>query len=382
MPVCLISTRFWQRRFSEDRGVVGRTLYVDSTPTAIIGVLPGNLVFPDTESDLWIALRFAPKHQTQRSLDVYGRLRPGVSAGNAQAWLNEATARAESEMPEWLRTRRVTVTPIRAQMISDERRLLLLLSGIGFCVLLICCANMSNLLLARHLNREREMALRASVGATAARLVRQLLTEAMLLCAAGTTAGFITGRLLVPLSYGFLSDSRFKALIATGDDLVDARVAAFAIFLSLLTTVLFGLAPSLRFTRMDLNEALKASPRRRSLSRGESITSRHLIAMELAIAFVLLTGAGLLVQSFGGLLWMDRGYTVDHLLTARLPIPTAATLAGRKQFFHQLIKELEAMPDVRAVGVVTGLPLGGLNATMTFKGPVNSWTLRICPGRV
>ena len=369
MHVCLISTRFWKRRFSEDRGVVGRTLYVDSKPTAIIGVLPGNVVFPDTESDIWIALRFTPEHQSQRYLDVYGRLRSGVSVKDAQAWISEATALAESEMPEWLRTRRVTVTPIREQVISDERALLLLLSGIAFCVLLICCANISNLLLARHLNRGREMALRASIGAAPTRLVRQLLTEAMLLSVAGTTAGFFAGRLVVSLSYDFLSDSRFKALIATGDHVVDMRVAAFGIFLSLLTTVLFGLIPSWHFTRMDLHEALKASPRTQSLGRGASATNRYLIAMEVAITFVLLTGAGLLVQSFGGLLGVDRGYNIDHLLTARLPIPNAVTLAERKQFFRQLIDELEATQDVRAVGVVTGLPLGGLNATMTLQRP-------------
>ena len=216
MAVCLISARFWQRRFSEDRGVVGRILYVDATPTAIIGVLPENIAFPDAETDLWIGLRFGPEHQTQRSLDVYGRLRSGVSAGDAQAWLNEATARTESEMPEWLRTRRVVVTPIREQVIADQRSLLLVLSGIATCVLLICCANMSNLLLARYLKCKREMALRASLGATPARLVRQILTEALLLCAAGATAGFISGSVLVSLSHDFLSDSRFKALIANG----------------------------------------------------------------------------------------------------------------------------------------------------------------------
>jgi predicted permease len=367
--VCLISTRLWQHRFSADRSVVGQSLYVDSVPTTIIGVLPQSTVFPDAESELWIPLRFSPEHRTQRSLDVYGRLRPGISTQGAQAWLNQATARAESGMPEWLRTRQVIVTPIREQLISDEKTLLLVLSGIAVCVLLICCANVGNLLLARHLKREREMALRASLGATLGRLVRQLLAEALLLCAAGGLAGCLAGRVLVSFSDDFLSASRFKSFFTTGDQFVDGGVAAFTIFLAFLTSLSFGLAPSLHVKRLDLNEALKASPRGQGLNGGGFLVNRYLVAVELAIAFVLLTGGGLLVQSFDGLISVQRGYAVDHLLTARLPIRTGETLARRKQFFRQLVEQLKAVPDVRAVGVVTGLPLGGLNATMTLPRP-------------
>ena len=175
----------------------------------IIGVLPRDLAFPDAETDIWVLLRFTPDHQTQRYLDVYGRLRLGVSVQDAQAWLDQATARAESELPDWLRSKGVTVVPIRDQVIADERTLLLVLSGIALCVLLICCANIGSLLMARHLNREREIALRASIGATRARLFRQLLTEALGLCLAGAVMGFAVGRTLLSISYDFLSNSRF-----------------------------------------------------------------------------------------------------------------------------------------------------------------------------
>jgi len=369
--VCLISSRLWQRRFSEDPNVVRRTLYVDSEPLDIIGVLPRDLAFSDAETDIWAILRFTPDHQTRRYLDVYGRLRLGVSVRDAQAWLDQATARAESELPDWLRSKGVTVVPIRDQVFADERTLLLVLSGIALCVLSICCANIGSLLMARHLNREREIALRASIGATRARLFRQLLTEALGLCLAGAGMGFAVGRTLLSISYDFLSNSRFKALITTGDHILDVRVAAFTLVLALLTTILFGLVPSLQFAQADLNETLKSSPRSQWRGRTGSWMNRYLIAVELAVAFILLTGAGLLVRSFVGLVSADRGYNVTHLLTARLPTPTSATvtLKGRKQLFRRLIDELETTPDVIAVGVVTGLPLGGLNATMTLQRP-------------
>ena len=368
---CLISYRLWQRSFSEDRSIVGRTCYLDSEATVIIGVLPHDLGFPDAENDIWTVLLLAPEHATQRFLDVYGRLASGVSVGDAQAWLTEVTAREESELPDWRRTRRVSVTPIREQMISDQRTLLLVLGGIAICVLLICCANMSNLLLARHLNREREMALRASLGATKGRLMRQLLTEALVLCLAGTLAGFVASRGLLSISHDLLSASRFKGLITLGDGAMDMRIAAFTILLSLLTTVMFGMIPTLHITRMDLNEALKSAPRGHTRGRSAFAISQCLIAVELAVAFVLLTGAGLLVQSFVRLVSADRGYTVDHLLTARLPIPRGIpmTPTKRKQFFRELMEKLEALPNVAMVGIVTGLPLGGPNASMTLQMP-------------
>ena len=369
--VCLISYRLWLRRFSADRSIVGRVLHLDSESSVIIGVLPRDSTFPDAENDLWTVLHLGLDHQTQRNLDVYGRLTSGISAQDAEAWLAEVTVRAESELPDWLRTRRVTVTPIREQLVSDERTLLLTLSGIAACVLLICCANMSNLLLARHSNREREMALRASLGATRGRLIRQLLTEALILCGAGTAAGFVAGRALVSMSHNLLSDSRFNGLITTGYLVVDARIIAFTLLLSILTTMLFGLVPSLHFTRADLSEALKCAPRGQARGRGRSHISRYLIAMELAIAFILLTGTGLLVRSFAGLLSEDRGFTEDHLLTVRLPIPSgiSVTPTRRKQVFRNLIEELERMPYVTSVGITTSLPLGGLNARMTLQRP-------------
>jgi len=272
---------------------------------------------------------------------------------------------------DWLRTRRVIATTIREQLVADERTLLLTLSGISVCVLLICCANMSNLLLARHLNREREMALRVSLGATRGRLIRQLLTEAFTLCMMGTASGFLAGWGLMSISHNLLSDSRFKGLMTIGYQVVDLRIAAFTIILTIFTTVLFGLVPSLHFTRADLSEALKSLPKGLSRDRGGSPITRYLVALELAIAFILLTGTGLLVRSFVGLLSEDRGYTVDHLLTARLPIPSgiSVTPSRRKQVFHELIDRLERMPNVVSVGIATSLPLGGLNAKMTLQRP-------------
>ena len=371
MRACLISTRLWRRRFSEAPGVLGRTVYLDSAPAEIVGVMPEDIAFPDSETDVWTALRFTPDHQRRRSLDVYGRLRTSVPVREAQVRLDQATARAEMELPDWLKSRGVTVTPIREEVISDERTLLLVLSGIATCVLLICCTNIGNLLLARHLNRDREIALRASLGATRARLIRQLLTESLVLCVSGAVAGFAVARGLVTVGYGLLSDSRYKALVAQQDQVEDARVVGFTLLIALLTTVLFGLIPSRYFTRMSLNEALKASAGGRKSSYAESLLSRHLIAIELAVVFILLVGTGLLARSFAGLLAVDRGYTVDHLLTARLPMPGRKneTLTRRKQFFSQLVENLKATPGVRAVGVVTGLPLGGLNATITFPRP-------------
>lgn len=366
--VCLISHGLWQRRFSSDRDVIGRVLYVDAQPTTIIGVLPANAVFPDAESDIWTPLQFSPAHQRRRSLDVYGRLKPGVQTHDAQVWLDQVTGQAESELPDWLRSRGAVVNTIREQLISHQETLLMVLVGIAACVLLVCCANVGNLLLARYFHRSHEIGLRSSIGATWRRLVRQFLAEALLLCIIGACAGLATGRGLISLGSEFLGDSRFRALIDAGNRALDGRVAAFATILLLSTTVLFALIPCLHFKRVNLNEVLRSSPReaRHGFSAGG-----WLVALELAAAFVLLTGAGLLTRSFVGLLFVDRGYSVDHLLTARLPAPRGVppTLAGRKQLFQDLTAKLAGLPGVRAAGVVTGLPLGGLNASVTLPRP-------------
>jgi putative ABC transport system permease protein len=358
--VVVLGYGLWQRRFGGDRGIVGRSLTLDGEPYTVIGVMPRSFRFAPfwaTRAEMWAPLPLAGRTDNRRasSLRVFARLAPGASLAQAREEMAAITGRLERSYPGT--NRDVAVTPLMEKAVGGVRpALLVLLGGVGF-VLLIACANVAHLLLARTAARRKEIALRASLGAGRRRIVRQLLTESLLLALVGGAAG-------VGLAYVAL-----PALVAAAPagvprlDVVaiDGRVLLFTLAATLATGVLFGLAPALQAAAPDSAQALREGTRG-SAAGGERHRLRSfLVASEIALALVLLVGAGLMVRSFLALQRVDAGFDPRHVLTLTVPITGAREAEpGRRQIFYQeLLARVRALPGVTADGAINHLPLAG-----------------------
>src|SRR5262245_304832 len=323
--VAIISHSLWQRRFNSDPNVIGRAITLNDQSHAIIGVLPPNFRFIQP-LDLWtpMALDAKQEHGNQRItvLDVIARLKPGVSRELAQAELADIRHRYESAKPKNVMSfagNRARVIPLHQQLVGDARRLLFILFGAVGLVLLIACANVANLTLARAAARGSEMAIRAALGAGRVRLMRQTLTESLLLAAVGGLCGLLLAygltKTIVSLnSAGALGQISNLARIG-----IDSNVLLFTLLVSLLTGVVFGLFPSLQTSRPDLNASLKEGGRGGGFHRGRARQS--LMIAEVAMTITLLVGAGLLVRSFVNLFRVNPGFRAENVLTARLSLP-------------------------------------------------------------
>jgi len=364
-PVIVLSHALWQDRFGGDPGVVGRSIVLDGQSTEVVGVLPPNLelLLPREAGlpkrlDAWRPFTFdfhtLPRFRWQRALV---RLAPGVTLAQAQEATDRLVQQLTAEYPAYKQQPfRLLVRPLHADLVSPVRRTVLVLFGaVGF-VLLIACGNVANLLLARAAEREHELGARAALGATRGRLVRQLLTEALLLAAAGAALGILLAEgliaLLVRLAPGDLP--RFDAV-----DL-DGRVFLFTLGASLLTVVVFGLVPALHTARVDLHEALKSGTR---LAGGErrARVRRLLVAGEIALSLVLLVGAGLMIRSFAALQAARPGFDADQLVTFQLALPGVRYPNPPEQarFFEELSARMRAQPGVLAFSASFPLPMSG-----------------------
>ena len=372
--VVLISHSLWQRRFAADGNPVGKKITLDSKSYTIIGVMPEDFRFPGgtgtvlrtftaAPADLWVPLALDAAALSQRSnhyLNVIARLKPGVTTGQASAEMDAIQQRLEQQYPTSYVGSHVRIVPLTEQVVGATRRALLILWGAVAFVLLIGCANVANLLLSRAASRSKEIAVRAALGAGRWRLIRQLLTESLLL----SLAGGIAGAMLAAWGVHALS-----AIVPTNfprreEIAIDGWVLGFTLLISILTGVLFGLAPALQATRTDLIEALKA--------RGRSSAERHhlrnfLVTAELALALVLLIGAALMIQSFLRLQHVSPGFKTDHLLTMELSLPPAKYPRDqRPAFFQQLLERSGTLPGVVAVAATKHLPLSGENMNFAF----------------
>jgi putative ABC transport system permease protein len=356
--VVILSHALWQRRFGSDVSVVGRTLTLNGEAHTVAGVMPADFQFPNRETELWVPIALTPQEAANRGrhyLKVVARLKQGVSLEQARAEMSTIAARLQQQYPEQNTDLGATVEPLHEHLVGDIRlALLLLLGAVGF-VLLVACANVANLLLARAAGRQKEIALRTALGASRLRLVRQFLTESVLLAALGGAVGLLLSVWGVTLLKSFIPEniSQVKAIS------VDARVLGFTILVTLLTGVLFGLAPAAQASKFDLNETLKEGGRDAAGARGGNRVRGLLVIIEVAVSLVLLVGAGLLINSFLRLRSVDPGYSIDKLLTMTVVLPQQKypDQARRTAFYTDMIERVESLPGVRSAAVTNWIPL-------------------------
>ena len=367
--VAVIGDGLWRRRFGADPNITGAVLILDGNPYQIVGIAPPGFHLLDTPSELWIPYTPDPKElvngaRGHRALTVIGRLRPGISVEQAGSAV-QAVARYIAEVsPETNGDCSAEVVGLREQLVGDVRTTLWTLIGAVAFVLLIACANVANLLLARAGTREKEIAVRTSLGANPFRLVRQLLTESVLL----SLLGGLFGLLLAFWGVTALAHAAPAGLPKSGEISLDWRVLAFTFVISIATGVLFGLAPALSAVGHDLNSTLKTSGRSTTGNRGRSRMRNLLVISEISACVVLLIGAGLLLRSFVKLSQVNPGFRTDHILTLQLSLP-APRYPGLKvaQFYQQLVDRTEQLPGVLGAGMCRFLPLSGADASLNFQ---------------
>ena len=371
----VLSHAFWQEHFKGERSAVGKLVTLDGRPFTVIGIMPADFSFPIDHDPAEIFVPIAidarsadgSKPETEQrgshSLQGIGRLKPGATVAQADTELRTIAAALARQYPDTNTKFSAGAAPLREDLVGDVARGLYVLFGAVGCVLLIASANVANLLLARATVRQKEIALRSALGATRGRIVRQLLTESVLLAAIG---GFF-GLILAVWGTDFLVSLVPENIPRAKDIHLDGVVLAFTFLASLGTGVLFGLAPALQSSRLDLRSALNDS------SRGSSSGGHHrlrstLVVLEVALALLLLTGAGLLLQSFARLSQVNPGVQPERLFTAAITLSDAAYPKPEKVavFQDQLLTRVRALPGVRDASTVFPLPLSGSNVSTSF----------------
>ena len=346
----------WRGSFASDPAIVGRTVRLDGVARTVVGVMPDGLAFPRA-AQAWTLQTIRYDEGRIMGMTVIGRLKPGVTREQAEADFEAFVRRQPDRREGW----QAGVSPLVDLLVFDVRRPLQIFAGAVMLVLLIACANVANLVLARASGRHREIALRAALGASRPRLVRQLLTESTVLALAGGIAGVVLALWAVPALLAIAPAGRIPRTELVR---VDARVLAFAVGVSLMTGVLFGLAPAIRMTRRRRAESL--APGLRRAAREPERARAVLVVAEIAIALVLLTGAGLLLQSFLRMRSVDLGLRPRNVLAMSVDLPDASyTKAEQVRAFHRaLLTRLGGLPSVTGATLVNWLPMG----TMTLSG--------------
>ncbi|HJR62789.1 MAG TPA: ABC transporter permease [Gemmatimonadaceae bacterium] len=356
--VVLVSDGLWRRRLAGDRNAIGTELELDGEMHTVIGVLPRGFHFP-YEADLWLPMRLDPTAGTPRDLNVAARMASGVTLDRLQRELAEIGRQLALEHPINQEMVGLTARTMRTELVGDFRTVILVLfAAVGF-LLLIACVNVANLLLARAAARRAEVGIRAALGASRSRQIRQLLTESVLLSAAGGVAGIALTLLGTEWLGVLIPDNMRTVLPAVA---IDARLLSFAAFVSVLTAVLFGLVPALKGSRADLHEVLKDSGRS-SGGAGKHGLLRGLVVAELALAVVLLTGGGLMLRDLRHLLGIDMGIATEGLVTMNIAFPESryADASARMSFVREVEERVRAVPGISAAGVTTIIPFGSGN---------------------
>ncbi|MGH9868054.1 MAG: ABC transporter permease [Candidatus Polarisedimenticolia bacterium] len=355
--VVVISHGLWQRRFGSDPAIVGSPLALNGASVTVVGVMAPSFRFPAVEDEIWIPMAFSADEAGRRGshfLKVVARLKPGVTLAQAQTEMTGIAHRLEELYPQSNTNVGAVVVPLHEQLVGNLRPALLVLMGaVGF-VLLIACANVANLLLARTAARQKEISIRVALGAERRQLVRQFLTESLVLAALGGCAGLLLSQWGIGLMKTFLPD----ALAQVKDVTLGAAVMVFAMAVSVITGLMFGLAPAVQASR-QLSDGLKEGTRGSSSGRMARRVRGALVASEIAVSLVLLIGAGLLMNSFVRLRHVDPGFDPGRLLTMRIALSetTYRQAERRSAFYTELLSGLEALPGVESAAVTTNLPL-------------------------
>jgi predicted permease len=352
----LISHRFWQARFAGSQDALGATLVLNGFPSQIIGTLPADFQVARLDADVWVP---HPIHHTVRGGQVWfviARLRPGVSFDQAQAEMSAVARRLNDRLPAAEKSQGIGVVPLSLHVVGPKSRLALwLLGGAVFCVFLIAAANVTSLSLARSTARAREMAVRAALGANASRIVRQLLTESVVLAAASGLIGTLLafGGIRLIRAFGPVSLPRLN------EASLDLRVLGWALFISLLAGILVGLAPAMTTMRRDLRPSGEEGGRSVSGGASSRRIRRALVVAEFALAIILLVGAGLLVRSWWYVNNIDPGFRPERVLVMEVSSPpTFSVPAQRADLYHRVLEQIQAVPGVESAGIIDDLFTG------------------------
>jgi putative ABC transport system permease protein len=354
----LISHGLWQRRFGGENHVIGRTLSLSGEQFTVIGVLPAGFGLPDPNRELWTPIAFSRnEHELRQAhyIDAIGRLNPDVTPDQAQAEIRTIAARLAQQYPATNEGWSVTLTPLPQFVVRDVNAVLWILAGAVAFVLLIACANVANLLLARTATRRKEIATRAALGAGRLRIVRQLLAESMLLALLGSIAGLA----LAVWGLGALLTLAPRDLPRAATVTIDYRVLVFTLGITLLAGLIFGLAPALQLSKPDLNQTLKDSRAGSAGGESKGRISNLLVVGEVALALVLLIGGGLLIRTIWHLRHVDPGFDYRQALavTIQLSEKKYADQQTVARFSQQLLQRVTALPGVEAAGVARILPI-------------------------
>ena len=367
--VVVLSYKFWQTHFGSDPGVVGKTIDLDGEPYTVTGVMGPSMTKPGF-AQMWVPMALRPEEMAVRGEHHFlsiGRLKPGVTLEQAQAEMNTISQRLEKAYPEDDKGWGAIINPIREETVGDIRpALLMMLGAVGF-VLLIACANVANLILARTLARRKEIAIRTAMGATRPRMIRQLLVETLVLSVAGGAIGLVAAHFGIDLLLKFFADK----LPRMGEIGLSAPVLGFTFALSIATGVLAGLIPAFSMTRGDVNEGLKQGLGRTDADSGSTKTRSALVIIEVALSLVLLVGAGLMIRSLWNLQKINPGFDTQNVLTMNVRVGKKQfTRASQEaQFFQQVFDRVRAVPGVDSVGAVDDLPLrGGSSQPVAIEG--------------
>jgi putative ABC transport system permease protein len=371
--VVVLGYGIWTRIFGGERGLLGRDITINGAPYAVIGIMPTNFV-PDGYGELWLPSRWGVPPNLLRPnedprpardshyLQAWARLKPKVTLKQAKAQMDAIARRLDSQHPESDSDVGVSLLTMQDNLVGDIRPVLLLLFvAVGF-VLLIACANIANLLLARATTRSREVSVRSALGASRLRLIRQLLTESTLLAVIGGVAGVLLAVWVLPVLGGLIPPELHGIGIAINRD-----VLAFSVSASLFSGIVFGLAPALHASRVNLNDALKEGERG---SKGSHGRTRSMLAVsEIALSLILLVGSGLLIKSFARLMQVDPGFDPGHLLVSNVGLPPTSAPARQDEFYREVVEQLQALPGVQSAAATSRLPLAGGNSDRSFNLP-------------
>jgi putative ABC transport system permease protein len=376
--VVVLSAGLWERRFGADPHLIGQTIHVEGRPLVVVGVMPKSFLYP-LATDLWLPLALSEEVWARRDLHnlfVLGKLKPRETPARARAELNTLELQLGGIYPSTMRGWHVMVEPIRSYAVGEDARsfTMLLLAAVG-CALLLVCANIANLQFVRASGRVKEIAIRVALGGSRWRIVRQLLTESTLIALAGAGLGILIAHWTIKTVILNMPADVSKTIAGWDEIHVDARALVFAIAVAIAAGVLAGILPAMKSTRIGLSETLKESGRSNSSSRGSQRLRSLLVVLQVALAVVLLGGAGLLVRTSRRISEANNGYRPESLLTMVINLPDTKykTHPQMLDFFDPVLAKLQALPGVRDVGATTTLPFGSIHTPVVFTIEGRPW---------